>query len=359
MNPLNKPPPQPKINYWEERTRKRKEAMEAEKLNSQASSSTQVPAGNNISKPQPNKPQPNKPKPQTQPESSSSKPTQASPFSTPSDNSKIPKPPTQTTQNFIPDLIKIFRGKSQCIVVGDFNAKHKAWNPRGNGNKAGTALHNYARSSGNIISAPSDFTRIPNQTNYNASIIDLGLSCGLNNITAESHYELSSDHNPVHFVINFNSHSSHLHNCKIITNWNKYQDILSSTIAGNPTINNEEDIEDAINSLNYNIHSAINNSSKFKSMKQDFTLVPYPTRIKIREKNRLRKLWQHTRYPPLKTELNRLQREIKRDLSYIKQREWDDALVECNHSDNSLHKLIARANKKPVTYPPLLGFQGL
>ncbi|GFR00680.1 RNA-directed DNA polymerase from mobile element jockey [Trichonephila clavata] len=80
MNPLNKPPPQPKINYWEERTRKRKEAMEAEKLKSQASSSTQVPAGNNISKPQPNKPQPNKPKPQTQPESSSSKPTQASPL---------------------------------------------------------------------------------------------------------------------------------------------------------------------------------------------------------------------------------------------------------------------------------------
>ncbi|GFQ84459.1 putative RNA-directed DNA polymerase from transposon X-element [Trichonephila clavata] len=264
------------------------------------------------------------------------------------------RPPISTTQNFIPDLIKIFRGKSQCIVVGDFNAKQKAWNPRGNGNKAGTALHNYARSSGNIISAPSDFTRIPNQPNYNASIIDLGLSCGLNNITAESRYELSSDHNPVHFVVNFNSHSSHLHNCKIITNWNKYQDILSSTIAGNPTINNEEDIEDAINSLNNNIHSAINNSSKFKSMKQDFTLVPYPTRIKIREKNRLRKLWQHTRYPPLKTELNRLQREIKRDLSYIKQREWDDALVECNHSDNSLHKLIARANKKPVTYPPPL-----
>ncbi|GFQ79193.1 nucleic-acid-binding protein from transposon X-element [Trichonephila clavata] len=26
-NPLNKPPPQPKVNYWEERTRKRKEAI--------------------------------------------------------------------------------------------------------------------------------------------------------------------------------------------------------------------------------------------------------------------------------------------------------------------------------------------
>ncbi|GFU19951.1 uncharacterized protein TNCV_714711 [Trichonephila clavipes] len=80
--------------------------------------------------------------------------------------------------------------------------------------------------------------------------------------------------------------------------------------------------------------------------------------MKIREKNRLRKLWQQNRYPPLKTELNRLQRDIKKDLLNIKQREWDDALVNCNHTNNSLHKLIARAKKKLVIYPPF-GFQGL
>ncbi|GFX76075.1 RNA-directed DNA polymerase from mobile element jockey [Trichonephila clavipes] len=57
-------------------------------------------------------------------------------------------------------------------------------------------------------------------------------------------------------------------------------------------------------------------------MKQDFTLVPYATRMKIRGKNRLRKLWQQNRYPPLKTELNRLQRDIKKDLLNIKQREF-------------------------------------
>ncbi|GFX60015.1 hypothetical protein TNCV_4985261 [Trichonephila clavipes] len=90
-------------------------------------------------------------------------------------------------------------------------------------------------------------------------------------------------------------------------------------------------------------------------MKQDFTLVPYPTRIKIKGK-KPGKLWQQICYPPLRTELNRLQRDIKRDLLNIKWREWDDAHVECN---NSLHKLIARANKKPVTYPPLHSFQCL
>ncbi|GFS45819.1 putative RNA-directed DNA polymerase from transposon X-element [Trichonephila inaurata madagascariensis] len=193
---------------------------------------------------------------------------------------------------------------------------------------------------------------IPRHQNQLPNVIDFGVSCGLSNITVESKYDLSSDHNPVHFVVNFNFNNSHLLNCKTITNWHKFQDILSTTIAGNPPINNIDDIEEAISNLNYNIHTAINQSSKFKSMKQDFTLVPYPTRMKFREKNRLRKLWQQNRYPPLKTELNRLQRDIKKDLSNIKQREWDDALVECNNSDDSLHKLIARAKKKPIIYPP-------
>ncbi|GFU84037.1 uncharacterized protein TNCV_1488881 [Trichonephila clavipes] len=127
-------------------------------------------------------------------------------------------------------------------------------------NTAGTRLFHYANTCGLVISAPTDFTRIPQQQNHQPSVIDLGV---------------------------FLRNQQH------------------------------------------------------------------------RRKNRLRKLWQQNRYPPLKTELNRLQRDIKKDLLNIKQREWDDALVECSHTNDSLHKLIARAKKKPVIYPPLLGFQGL
>ncbi|GFX60011.1 hypothetical protein TNCV_4985221 [Trichonephila clavipes] len=64
----------PKVNFWEERTRKRKEIMEAEKFMSQAPSFVPVPPGNNSSQPQQSKPQLERPKYKTQPESSSSKP---------------------------------------------------------------------------------------------------------------------------------------------------------------------------------------------------------------------------------------------------------------------------------------------
>ncbi|GFW12218.1 probable RNA-directed DNA polymerase from transposon X-element [Trichonephila clavipes] len=250
--------------------------------------------------------------------------------------------PTSPINSFIPDLIKIFRNRAQCTAVGDYNAKHSTWNRNRRGDPAGTKLLNYANACGFVISAPTDPTRIPHQQNHQPSVIDLGVSCGLNNIAVESRYDLSSDHNPVHFVVKFNFKTSHLLNCKTIKNWNKFQDILSTTIAGNPPINNTEEIEEAISKLNYNIHTALNQSSKFKSMKQDFSLVPYTTRMKIREKNRLRKLWQQNHYPPLKAEINRLQRDIQKDLLNIKLREWDDALIDCNNTNDSLHKLIAR-----------------
>ncbi|GFT04024.1 hypothetical protein TNCV_2959941 [Trichonephila clavipes] len=95
--------------------------------------------------------------------------------------------------------------------------------------------HN-ANTCGLVISAPTDFTRIPQQQNHQPSVIDLGVSCGINNIAVESRYDLSSDYNPVHFVVKFNFKTSHLLNCKTITNWNKFQDILSTTIAGNPQL---------------------------------------------------------------------------------------------------------------------------
>ncbi|GFY42949.1 putative RNA-directed DNA polymerase from transposon X-element [Trichonephila inaurata madagascariensis] len=190
------------------------------------------------------------------------------------------RPPKSPRNSFIPDLIKIFRNRTQCIVVGDFNAKHPSWNLNRRGNDAGYKLLKYTKVCGYVISAPADPTRIPRHQNHLPSVIDFGVSCGLSNITVESKYDLSSDHNPVHFVVNFNFNNSHLLNCKTIINWHKFQDILSTTIVGNPPINNIDDIEEAISNLNYNIHTAINQSSKFKSMKQDFTLQSLNRHIK-------------------------------------------------------------------------------
>ncbi|GFU42653.1 putative RNA-directed DNA polymerase from transposon X-element, partial [Trichonephila clavipes] len=175
---------------------------------------------------------------------------------------------------------KIFRNRTECIAsvqCETFNLVSEP--PLGN---RGTKLLNYANTFGFVIFAPADLTRIPQRQGHQPSVFDLCVSCRFNNIAVESRYDLSSDHNPVHFVVKFKFKTSYLLNCKTITNWNKFQNILTTTIAGNPPINNTAEIEDAISKLNYNIHAALNQASKFKSMKQDFTLVPYPTMMKIR-----------------------------------------------------------------------------
>ncbi|GFW16142.1 nucleic-acid-binding protein from transposon X-element [Trichonephila clavipes] len=356
-NPLNKPPPPPKVNFWDERARKWKEEMEAKKQQPQTSISAPAPPASAKPKPQSTAPQPAitrpTPKPSPDPEAApqpfspttSQEPSLTSTlkelqspkvtkllttdklhivswnadgiqhkiqelenyindnspdiialqetnlrpcidlnipnYSThrndrlthrgggtailvknsiahhviniyttavnitaieiegPTNNTTVCslyRSPSSPINGFIPDLIKIFRNRAQCIVVGDYNARHSTWNPNRRGNTAGTRLFHYANTCGLVISAPTDFTRIPQQQNHQPSVIDLGVSCGINNIAVESRYDLSSEHNPVHFVVKFNFKTSHLLNCKTITNWNKFQDILSTTIAGNPQL---------------------------------------------------------------------------------------------------------------------------
>ncbi|GFS63670.1 hypothetical protein TNIN_369801 [Trichonephila inaurata madagascariensis] len=70
------------------------------------------------------------------------------------------------------------------------------------------------------------------------------------------------------------------------------------------------------------------------------------------EKNRLRKRCLETRYPPLKTAMNKFQREIRKDLVNIKQREWDATLVESNSTDASLYKMHCQIKQKTCRISP-------
>ncbi|GFW68397.1 probable RNA-directed DNA polymerase from transposon X-element [Trichonephila clavipes] len=153
-------------------------------------------------------------------------------------------PPGSSARNLIPDLQKIFRNRSQCIIVGDYNAKHASWSATSYNNPAGNAVARLIRTKGFLLTAPNDPTRIPSAGR--PATLDFSLSCGINNVTAEVHSDLSSDHNPVHFVISIDSSIPFKQNCKTFTNWNKFQNIIANSLPGNPQISNREEIEEAI-----------------------------------------------------------------------------------------------------------------
>ncbi|GFY16042.1 probable RNA-directed DNA polymerase from transposon X-element [Trichonephila clavipes] len=244
-------------------------------------------------------------------------------------------PPRSPPQALIPDLLKLLRNRTKCFIVGDFNARHIMWSPIAK-------------------------TTIPTRANARPATIDFGISCGLDDILVETHSELSSDHNPVQFIIpTTNNNRLYAQNCTTFTNWNLFQEILHSTIPGNPNISNANEIDEKIAQFTYNIHSAINQSSKVKVIKHNITFIPRSLRTKIAEKNRLRKQWQATRFPPIKQEVNRLQRQIRRDLTTLKKQEWDDILSDANSYPDDIHKIIRKKKTSQIHYPPLLGYRGL
>ncbi|GFX73781.1 RNA-directed DNA polymerase from mobile element jockey [Trichonephila clavipes] len=178
-------------------------------------------------------------------------------------------------------------------------------------------------------------------------------------MTSLSHDDLSRDHNPVQFIIETTTTKPYTHNCTVFTNWNLYQELLTTSIPGNPVIADTGDVEEKISQFTSNIHQADNQSSKFKVITHDVTFIPKALRLKISEKNRIRKLWQTTRFPPLKQSWNRLQRQIKNEMKSIMKKNWDERLDEANNNNDLLHKIIKSKKKNQITYPPLLGYRGL
>ncbi|GFY03542.1 RNA-directed DNA polymerase from mobile element jockey [Trichonephila clavipes] len=76
------------------------------------------------------------------------------------------------------------------------------------------------------------------------------------------------------------------------------------------------------------------------------TTIPKQLREKIKHKNRLRKEWQQTKYPSLKTQINKLQREIKAAIINFKNSTWDKILEQATPEDNSLYSLIKKKVKE-------------
>ncbi|GFQ74323.1 putative RNA-directed DNA polymerase from transposon X-element [Trichonephila clavata] len=268
------------------------------------------------------------------------------------------RPPRSPRSALVPDLLRIFRNRNHCLIIGEFNAKHRSWNRLSTGNPVGTELYKFAVNCDFLITAPAEVICLLRRTG-SGSIIDFGISCDLQDLRSTTLVELSCDHNPVVFDLQPNFPYSYAHNCLTLTNWNRFQDILSLTVPGNPRIKNPNAIHRAVTHLKNHIQNAIKQSSRFKFIKHQATSIPLYIRQKIKGKNRLRKRWQNTFDPELKRIVNKLQHEIKKDLLRLKQQTWDRELEGTNYDIESLHKIIERQKKKQVTYPPLLGYRGL
>ncbi|GFW37559.1 probable RNA-directed DNA polymerase from transposon X-element [Trichonephila clavipes] len=271
-------------------------------------------------------------------------------------NSKITvaciyRPPHGSINTTELDAILIHSNKA--FLFGDFNARHPSWNP-GRANSNGNILCNWAVGSALDILAPDTPTHF--NSRHSNAILDIGFAVNLSHTEVFTINTLSSDHNPVIFDFVTNNALPPILRTLKTTNWIKFQEIISHTIPGNPRI---DDLDLAVQNFTSNISNAISASTSTRLITTPHLRLPENIRELIRAKNRFRKLWNETRYPPYKREVNALIRQIRKEIQEHKNRTWKDFLLTLNPEDNSLYNLHRKFSKRHIPLPPLHGPGGM
>ncbi|GFW42970.1 probable RNA-directed DNA polymerase from transposon X-element [Trichonephila clavipes] len=261
------------------------------------------------------------------------------------------KPPHGSINTTELDAILIHSNKA--FLFGDFNARHPSWNP-GRANSNGNILCNWAVGSALDILAPDTPTHF--NSRHSNAILDIGFAVNLSHTEVFTINTLSSDHNPVIFDFVTNNALPPILRTLKTTNWIKFQEIISHTIPGNPRI---DDLDLAVQNFTSNISNAISASTSTRLITTPHLRLPENIRELIRAKNRFRKLWNETRYPPYKREVNALIRQIRKEIQEHKNRTWKDFLLTLNPEDNSLYNLHRKFSKRHIPLPPLHGPGGM
>ncbi|GFT18435.1 nucleic-acid-binding protein from transposon X-element [Trichonephila clavipes] len=247
------------------------------------------------------------------------------------------------------ELDAILNHSNKAFLFGDFNAKHPSWNP-GRSNTNGNILCNWAVASALDILAPDTPTHF--NTYHTNAILDIGFAVNLSHTEVFTINALSSDHNPVIFDFVTNNVLPPILRTLKSTNWTKFQEIIYHNIPGNPRI---YDLDLAIQSFTSNISNAISASTSTRLINTPHLHLPENIRELIRAKNRFRKLWNNTRYPPYKRVVNALIRPIRSEIQEHKSRTWKDFLLTLNPEDNSLYNLHRKFAKRHIPFPPFHG----
>ncbi|GFW96779.1 uncharacterized protein TNCV_2848351 [Trichonephila clavipes] len=241
-------------------------------------------------------------------------------------------------------LDPIFNFNNVTILVGDFNAKHTSWGcPEKEAPNSTTAFKEdcprYGIASATII----DYALIKN----------LNWPCKIDSIS-----ELSSDHNPIklHFP---RTAKFELPPPQLNTNWNVFTKTLASTEnLYLPQESSTAEIESQVRELSSEILNAHVKASRPMTHSEP-PFVQGELKHLFRERNKARKLWQFTRFPQHKTQLNRLQNKIKRLVGKYRQQVWEEHLLPWMLKTAPFEEPLELSGKRLLRFPPLMALTAL
>ncbi|GBN53794.1 RNA-directed DNA polymerase from mobile element jockey [Araneus ventricosus] len=263
-------------------------------------------------------------------------------------------PPMSDNALFTFDLENLIQISPHQIICGDFNAHHTSWNCSSN-TPRGNTLHSFATQVGLEILFPNSPTRygFNSATTIDLAIVrDFLFPYDINSLP-----EMSSDHNPV--ILTFYLRYT-LPDCSGNTQilWKKLVNSLAHDF--NCSILNIN-TPDALDKLTENFENFILNSVQKNTTKQKINKPNSNEKIGqlSNQRNLARKMYQTTRNPVYKTNMNRLNKQIKKLNYSIEQNSLNNKLINISTFDNSLWKFVKPFQKKHKNIPALCGLHNI
>jgi hypothetical protein len=255
------------------------------------------------------------------------------------------------------NLLQLFTGK--FIIGEDFNSKHTYWDSRltnTKGSELYQAIKGYhceVHTTGKPTYWPTDMNKIPDLKDF---FVSKNLSLSFIDVTEE--FDLDSDHSPIvltlsETIIKKGRNPTLLNN---LTDWDMFQATLVNRINLRVALSTNDELQEEVQKFVSDIQHAAWEATPLILIKVKGNTYPQEVRNKIAEKRKIRKKWQMTRDPRLKTELNRITRDLRRTILDIKQQSIEAYLQELTDdasTDYSLWKATKRLKRLTMNIPPL------
>jgi hypothetical protein len=253
----------------------------------------------------------------------------------------------------VSELSKILAISNKTILAGDLNAKNTVWNCNSNETN-GITLEKYLNSSGTSINFPNEPTHTP-LNGTNPTTIDIFLAKNIQNYTrARTLNDLNSDHSPVCMETTYDGLedvSRRITSFKN-TDWTKFRSDINRAIKINSNIGTREKLNSEITKFT----SILVEMSKKHSKEVDPTFrlqIPDDITQLMKERNKIRKIYQRTGASEDKNLMTKHNEEIKNRLEIHKRKFWNNKLKKLNTKDNSLWKMAKSLKKNRNELPPL------
>ncbi len=208
-------------------------------------------------------------------------------------------------------------------------------------------------SSGHPTYWPTDRKKIPD-------LLDFCITKNIPRVytEAENSYDLSSDHSPVIIKLYANAVKEitprSLTNKK--TNWKLFKNLLDINCHLNIPLKNAKDIDSALDSLTFLLkESAAESTPVYKTLPKKISTSATIQKL-ITEKRKIRRQWQVSRSPLLKTKLNKAIKELKNALSEERNENLSNYLCELSATeatDYSLWKATKKLKRPVIMCPPI------